>query len=187
MKKFLFVFGFLFFTSSYVRCQPSDNTLILKVFLSKYYESEKVIVKNRLQLLSLYCNKAPNTEELLEVISKNDLLKKNAATIKSQINPSTNENWQKEWDELFNNQHQYLKSKVQNCLSLEDFQENSKKYGENNQRLMILNKPIYFGDNLCLVKVAIFRTIEHNSGTFYLLKKKNSIWQIEEIVYSWET
>lgn len=187
MKKFLLVFGFLFFTISHTYSQPSDNTLVLKTLLSKYYENEKVIVKNRLQLLSLYCNKAPNTEELLEVISKNDLLKKNANTIKSQINPTINENWQKEWDELFNNQHQYLKSKVQNCLSLEEFQKNSKKYGENNQRFLIINKPIYFSNNYCLVKVAIFRTIEHNSGTFYLLKKENSIWQIEEIVYSWET
>ncbi len=187
MKKFLLFFVFVFFIPSCLFSQTADNTSILKLFLSKYYSNEKVIVKNRLQLLSLYCNKAPNTEEILEVISKNDFLKKNAVSIKQQINPSINENWHEEINQLFNNQNQYLKSKVQNCLSLEEFQESTKKYGENNQRLMIINKPIYFAENYCLIKVAIFRTIEHNSGTFFLLKKTNSNWQIEEIVYSWET
>ncbi|MFN8326281.1 hypothetical protein [Flavobacterium sp.] len=187
MKKFLLIFAFTFFNAFSLFSQTADNTAILKLFLAKYYSSEKVIVKNRLQLLSLYCNKAPNTEELLEVISKNELLKKNSSYIKSQINPSVNENWNEEISQLFNNQNQYLKSKVQNCLSLEEFQESTKKYGENNQRLMIINKPIYFENNYCLIKVAIYRNIEHNSGTFFLLKKINSIWHIEEIVYSWET
>lgn len=187
MKKFLLIFAFIFFNTFVLFSQTTDNTAILKLFLAKYYSTEKVIVKNRLQLLSLYCNKAPNTEEILEVISKNDFLKKNAISIKQQINPTINENWHDEINQLFNNQNQYLKSKVQNCLSLEEFQESTKKYGENNQRLMIINKPIYFENNYCLIKVSIYRNIEHNSGTFFLLKKINSTWQIEEIVYSWET
>ena len=104
---------------------------------SKYYANEKVIVKNRLQLLSFYCNKAPNNEETLELIAKNDLLKKNAQEIKNQINIKLNENWTKEFDLLFTNQNQYLKSKVNNCLSLEEFQKVSDRFHDNNQRLMI--------------------------------------------------
>jgi hypothetical protein len=60
------------------------------------------------------------------------IFQKNAVSIKQQINPSINENWHEEINQLFNNQNQYLKSKVQNCLSLEEFQESTKKYGENN-------------------------------------------------------
>ena len=56
--------------------QENDNAKILKVILSKYYATEKVIVKDRLQFLNFYCNKAPNNEEVLEAISKNDFLKK---------------------------------------------------------------------------------------------------------------
>ena len=54
--------------------QVENNAAILKVIFKKYYQNEKVIAKGRLQLLSFYCQKAPNNEEVIEVISKNDLL-----------------------------------------------------------------------------------------------------------------
>lgn len=168
--------------------QEADNTAILKIIFTKYYKNEKVIAKGRLQLLSFYCGKAPNNEEVLEVISKNDLLKKNANEIKKQIIIGINEDWSKEYNLLFDNQHQYLKSKVNACLSLDEFQENSKKHSENNQRLLIINKPIYFANNqYALVKVAFYRTIEHNSGRFLLLEKVNGEWIIKEYLNEWAT
>jgi hypothetical protein len=167
--------------------QENDNASILKVLLTKSYSNEKPIVKNRLQLLSFYCGKAPNNEEVIEVISKSELLKKNAVQIKKQIDITIQENWSKEFEILFTNQHQYLKSKVQDCVSLEKFQEDSKKFGENNQRLMIASKPIYFAEKYCLVKVAFYRSIEHNSGSYFLLEKTNNTWTIKETLNEWST
>jgi hypothetical protein len=164
-----------------------ENAAILKVIFTKYYKTEKVIVKGRLQLLSFYCNKAPNNEEVLEVISGNELLKKNTAEIKKQI-VFVNENWSEAYNILFDNQNQYLKSKVNACVTLEEFQEISKQYGENNQRLLIVNKPIYFLKNqFALVKVAFYRNIEHNSGRFLLLEKVNEQWIIKEYLNEWAT
>lgn len=167
--------------------QEIENAAILKVLLTKAYANEKVIVKNRLQLLSLYCNKAPNNEETFEVIKGNDLLKKNADAIKKQIDITINEDWSKEFNILFTNQHQFLKSKVNNCLSLEEFQNLSTKYGENNQRMMIISKPMYFATNYSLVKVAFYRNIVHNSFCFYLFEKKNGAWTIIETLNEWST
>jgi hypothetical protein len=167
--------------------QENNDAAILKVLLSKDYANEKVIVKNRLQLLSFYCNKAPNNEETLEVIAKSDLLKKNAQEIKNQINIKLNENWSKEFDLLFTNQNQYLKSKVNNCLSLEEFQKVSDRFHDNNQRLMIVSKPMYFAQKYCLVKVAFYRSIEHNSGSFFLFENTNGVWNIKEVLNEWAT
>lgn len=167
--------------------QEESNTAILKILLTKYYANEKVIVKDRLQLLSFYCKKAPNNEETLEVISKSKLLKDNAKEIKSQINVSLDEDWSKEFNALFAKEHQYLKSKVNKCLSLEEFQVVSKRFNDNNQRLMIVNKPIYFGQKYCLVKVAFYRNIEHNSGRFFLFENVNGVWSIKETLNEWET
>ncbi|MBF6642244.1 hypothetical protein IVB69_12185 [Flavobacterium sp. J49] len=182
-----FLLGFLFLTS-FSFSQETDNTAILKIIFTKYYKNEKVIAKNRLQLLSFYCNKAPNNEEVLEVIAGNELLKKHNTEIKKQIVIDINEDWSKEYNLLFDNQNQYLKSKVNTCLSLEEFQKVSKQYGENNQRLLIVNKPIYFAKNqYALVKVAFYRSIEHNSGRFLLLEKVNNEWLIKEYLNEWAT
>ena len=176
-----------FFTLQISFSQEIENAAILKVLLTKAYANEKVIVKNRLQLLSFYCNKAPNNEETLDVINKSELLKKNAAALKKQIDITINENWSKEFEILFNNQHQYLKSKINECLSYEDYQKASTKHAENNQRLMIVSKPMHFANNYCLVKVAFYRTIEHNSGSYYLFEKKNDVWTIIETLNEWST
>ena len=177
----------LFFNCLFCIGQVEDNTAILKVILAKYYANEKVIVKNRLQLLNFYCNKAPNNEETLETISKSEFLKKNAEEIKKQIDITKIEDWSKEYDALFNNQNQYLKRKVNACLSFEAFQEIAKKYGENNQRLLIINIPIYFAKNYCLVKIGFYRNIEHNSGCYLLLEKINNQWIIKEKINEWNT
>lgn len=183
--KFLFFFLLL---SKVTFAQESDNAVILKSIFSKYYANEKVIAKNRLQLLSFYCKKAPNNEEVLEVISKSDLLKKNAVEIKKQIINNIDEDWSAAYNVLFNNQNQYLKSKVNECTTFEAYQKISSEYGENNQRLMIVSKPIYFSNtNFALVKVAFYRSIEHNSGSYLLFEKTNDIWTIKEYLNAWST
>lgn len=187
MKRLFLIFLIYNLTVLSVYSQEADDSTILKMVLTKYYAKEKVIVKNRLQLLNFYCNKAPNNEETLEVISKSTLLKKYTTEIKKQINIHLNENWSGEFKVLFTNQNQYLYSKVNNCLSLEEFQNICKKYGENNQRLMIVSKPIYFAQKYCLVKVAFYRSIEHNSGSFFLFEKINNQWILKETLNQWAT
>jgi hypothetical protein len=186
--KHIYCLIFLFFISNYSAfCQENNDTAILKVVLTKYFENEKVIVKNRLQLLNLYCNKAPNNEEINEVISKNDFIKKNSIEIKKQINPQLTESWAINLTTLFNNQNQYLKSKVNDCMEFEAFQKKSNQATDNKERLLIVNKPIYFANKFCLVRVAIYRNIEHNSGSYLLLENINSKWIIKDILNKWET
>lgn len=183
--KFLFV---LLLVSPIALAQEADNAALLKIIFTKYYKNEKVIAKGRLQLLSFYCKKAPNNEEVLEVISKSDLLKKNADEIKKQIIITIDEDWSAAYNILFDNQNQYLKSKVNTCLSFEEYKTVSDRMGENNQRLMIVNKPIYFANStFALVKIAFYRNIEHNSGCFLLLEKVEGVWTIKEALNEWAT
>lgn len=187
MKRFYFTFCLVFVFLTPVISQENNDAAILKILLTKYYANEKVIVKNRMQYLRFYCKKAPNNEELLEVINKNKLLKDNTAEIKKEIKITLDEDWSKEYDILFAKEHQYLKSKVNKCLTLEEFQVVSKRFNDNNQRLMIINKPIYFAKKYCLVRVAFYRNIEHNSGRYFLFEKKNGSWEIKEVLNEWET
>jgi len=178
----------LLFIAPLAFAQETDNAAILKIIFAKYYKNEKVIAKGRLQLLSFYCQKAPNNEEVLEVISKSDLLKKNADEVKKQIDITVNENWSAAYDFLFDNQNQYLKSKVNACMSFEEYKVASDRINQNNQRLMIVNKPIYFAKNTyALVKVAFYRNIEHNNGSFLLLEKVNGEWTIIQYLNEWAT
>lgn len=167
--------------------QENKEAALLKIILSKYYKNEKVIVKNRLQFLSLYCKKAPNNEEVNEVIQKNPILKKNAAAIQKQINITLDEDWSKEYNSIFAAENAYLKSKVNTCLSHEEFQKVSKRFNDNNQRLMIVSKPMFFGTNSALVKVVFYRNIEHNNGGYLLFENSNGVWEIKEILNEWST
>ena len=182
--KMLFVF--LIF-ASFANAQESENAAVLKVIFNKFYQNEKPIHKGRLQLLSFYCQKAPNNEEVFEVVNKNAFLKKHASEIKPQIADRNEANWSAEMTALFATENQYLKSKVNNCLSMEEYKIVSDRMNLNNQRLMIVSKPIYFGTNHVLVKVAFYRNIEHNSGSFLLMEKVNSVWTIKEILNAWAT
>jgi len=168
--------------------QETENAALLKIIFTKYYKNEKVIAKGRLQLLSFYCQKAPNNEEVIEVISKSELLKKNSAEIKKQIDITVNEDWKAAYDILFDNQNQYLKSKVNSCMSFEEYKVASDRINQNNQRLMIVSKPIYFAkNNYALVKVAFYRNIEHNSGSYLLFEKVNGEWTIIQYLNEWAT
>lgn len=179
------VLAFLLFFQ-FAIAQENDNAAILKTIFGKYYQNEKVIKPGRLQLLSFYCNKAPNNDEVREVINTNDFLKKDATEIKSQI-MGGDEDWSKELAILFTGQNQYLKSKVNDCLSLEEYQKISKRLNLNNQRLLIVSKPIYFGQNGALVKITFYRNIEHNNGGYLLMEKTGSDWSIKQILNAWST
>lgn len=189
MKHYYYILFLLsLLVSPIALAQETDNAALLKVIFTKYYKNEKVIAKNRLQLLSFYCKKAPNNEEVLEVISKSDLLKKNADEIKKQINIMLDEDWSAAYNILFDNQNQYLKSKVNACLSFDEYKTVSDRENQNNQRLMIVSKPIYFANNnFALVKIAFYRNIEHNSGSFLLFEKVNGVWIIKESLNEWAT
>ena len=184
LLKMLFVF--LVF-APFANAQENENAAVLKVIFSKFYQNEKPIHKGRLQLLSFYCQKAPNNEEVFEVVNKNAFLKKHASEIKPQIADRSESNWSAEMTTLFATENQYLKSKVNNCLSMEEYKIVSDRMNLNNQRLMIVSKPIYFGTNHVLVKVAFYRNIEHNSGSFLLMEKVNTVWTIKEILNAWAT
>jgi hypothetical protein len=189
MKHYYCILLFLsLLVSPIALAQETDNAALLKVIFTKYYKNEKVIAKSRLQLLSFYCKKAPNNEEVLEVISKSELLKKNVIEIKKQIDITIDEDWSIAYNLLFNNQNQYLKSKVNACLSFEEYKMVSDRENQNNQRLMIVSKPIYFAsNNFALVKIAFYRNIEHNNGSFLLFEKVNGVWIIKESLNEWST
>lgn len=189
MKNYSFIFFFAFFlVTAQTNAQETDNAALLKVIFTKYYKNEKVIAKGRLQLLNFYCKKAPNNEEVLEVISKSDLLKKNADEIKKQIDVTLDEDWSAAYNILFTNQNQYLKSKVNACLSFEEYKVVSDRENQNNQRLLIVGKPIYFSNaTYALVKITFYRNIEHNNGSFLLFEKVNGVWIIKESLNEWAT
>lgn len=184
---FLFV-GLLFFTYSTGQNTVNDNAALLKIILNHYYTNEKPIVKDRLQLLYFYAEKANNTFEMVEGCKNHPLLKKFLTEIKKQIQGQLKpENWQSEYQLVFTNQNQFLQKKVQTPVSLTDFQTKTQSYGENNQRMLIVNRPIYLPQNYCLIKVGFYRSIEHNSGSFVLFQKVNGIWQWIEEFNRWET
>jgi len=182
--KLLFSFILCFQITS---AQKNDNAALLKIILTKYYSNEKVIVKDRLQTLFLFCQKSNNNEEVFEAITKSEILKKNATEIKNQIQDKSDENWNKEYESVFATENKYLKSKVNNCSSLEDFQKKASNNNLNYYRLLIVGKPMYFAKKYCLIKVAIYRTIEHNSSRFLLFENINDKWEIKETLNEWET
>jgi hypothetical protein len=184
-RRIIFFLAFLA-VSPALRAQP-DEAAILKVILARYYQNEKTIVPGRLQLLSFYCKKAPNNEEMLEVIHDNPELKKFSREIKKQIGPQADEDWSGAYNEIFNGQNQYLKSKVNGCMDLESYQKYSTRLDLHNQRLLIVSKPIFFGGAKALVKITFYRNIEHNNGSVLLMQKTAGAWEIVRDLNSWST
>ena len=169
--------------------QENQNQLILKTILENYYKNEKPVYKGRSQLLYLYCNQPKNNEELIEAVKGKKLPKDFLSEIQIKINDNGPEkDWSNELEQIFTSDKNQLKSKVNSCLSLEKYQEISKRLNLNNQRLMIVNKPIYYSKGtIAVVKVVFFRNIEHNSGTVLLMEKVNETWTIKEYLNSWST
>ncbi|MFM2229732.1 MAG: hypothetical protein RL607_990 [Bacteroidota bacterium] len=188
MKRIFLAFWFLFSGLALGQNTVQDNAEILKIVLTHFYSNEKPIVKDRLQLLFFYVEKATNTIEIVEGCKNHPILKTKLTEIKKQIQTNTNaENWNAEYHLVFSNQNQYLQKKVLTPVSLAEFQSKTQSYGENNQRMLILNQPIYLPNNYCLLKVGFYRSIEHNSGSFVLLQKINGVWKWMEEFNRWET
>ena len=184
-KLFLIVVFFCQFSFA----QENQNTLVLQTILETYYKNEKPVYKGRSQLLYLYCNQANNNEELIEAIKDKKLPQEFINEIRSKINTDlADRDWSNELNFIHSLEKNNLKTKINTCVTLEKYQEISKKLNLNNQRLMIISKPFYFTKkNIALVKVVFFRNIEHNSGSILLLEKINENWIIKEYLNSWST
>src|SRR5690606_28445861 len=98
------------------------------------------------------------------------------------------ESWQTNLDEIFQADKTNLKIKTNNCLSVEQYHEKRKVLNLNNQRLMIVSKPIFYGTgNLALVKVVFYRSIEHNNGSVLLMEKIDDQWTVRDFLNPWST
>jgi len=166
-----------------------DQSGILKTILETYYKNEKPVVKGRAQFLYLYCDKANNNEELFETINALKLPEAEAKALKKQVTTDKAEqNWSGELASIFASGNQSLKSKVNECLALERYQTKQKQSRFNNQRLLIISKPVFYRDGeTALVKVVFYRSIEHNYGSVLLMRKNGDLWEISSQLNSWET
>lgn len=187
LKKLFFIVFFLGFQISFG--QLNDDQLILKTILTNYYKKEKIVVKDRAQLLYMYCNKANNTAETFEAIKDKKLPQVFLNEIKSALQKDVSKtNWQADLNVIYDKDSSKLKQKISTCLDLESYQTISKKLNLNNQRLLIICQPIYYSkSNLALVKVTFYRNIEHNNGVILLLEKADNNWIIKEYLNEWST
>ena len=190
MKRFAklqLFFLILFFQITHA--QQSNNASVLNVILQKYYKTEKPVYKGRSQLLYFYCEKANNNEELIEAIKDKNLPKDFLKEIKSKIVSDINsENWASELNEIYATDVTKIKQKINDCQSVENYHVLSKKLYLNNQRLMIVSKPLYYSKgNIVLVKITFYRNIEHNNGVVLLMEKINNQWVIKDELNSWST
>ncbi|MBS7786332.1 hypothetical protein KIH23_03405 [Flavobacterium sp. CYK-55] len=188
MKKI--IFSWLVLLAAWqVKAQESDVTSLLRIILEQSYKNEKPVFKNRSQLLYFYCTQANNTGELIEATQKTDLPQEFIQEIKIKINQDTAErSWSNELETIFANNPTQLKLKVKECVELEKYQEVSTRLHLNNQRLLIVSKPlIYSKGNLALVKVVYYRNIEHNSSSIWWLEKKDGLWVLKQKLNSWTT
>lgn len=185
--KLLFFISFIFFQNSFG--QETPNASVLKVILKKYYKTEKPVYKGRSQLLYFYCDKTNNNEELVEAIKNKKLPTDFLKEIKSKINSDTNsQDWASELNEIYATDKSMLKQKINDCQSLDNYHVLSKKLQLNNQRLMIVSKPLFYSKgNIVLVKITFYRNIEHNNGVVLLMEKTDNEWVIKEELNVWAT
>ncbi|RZJ29897.1 MAG: hypothetical protein EOO48_06390 [Flavobacterium sp.] len=188
MKSLRFMLLIVLFFGHAVSAQ-SDDTPILKLILQTYYKSEKPIYKGRNQLLFLFCDKANNNEEIFETVNQLKLPANEVRAIRSLVASDTNpENWSTETIKIFADDKTNLSVKVNGCLSLDEYHEKQKRFNLNNQRLMIISKPIFFaGGSKALVKVVFYRNIEHNNGSILVFEKQNDNWIIKDSLNPWST
>lgn len=183
---FLFLVPFL--VSQIAFAQDADAA-ILKPIVAKYYKTEKPVYKGRSQLLYFYCEKPNNNEEIFETVNAMGLPKEEVRAIRNAVNTDTNpETWTAALDEIYASDKTNLKIKINNCLSVPEYHEKRKILNLNNQRLMIVSKPVFFSNNTkALVKVVFYRSIEHNNGSVLLMEKSNDAWIIKESLNAWST
>ena len=169
--------------------QQVSDTPILKAILANFYKTEKPIYKGRNQLLYFYCEKSNNNEEIFETINGMNLPPAVAKQIRNNVATDlAPENWAKELEEIYATDKTNLNIKINACLSLEEYQTKQKRFNLNNQRLMIVSKPIFYSDNKkVLVKVVFYRSIEHNNGSVILLENDNGNWVIKDFLNAWST
>lgn len=187
LRTLLLLLFTLFF--SRISAQETDATGILRTILKNYYKTEKPVYKGRQQLLFFFCDKANNNEEIFEALQN---LKLPAATNKqirntvlTDLSPAS---WQSELETIYKDDQTKLQMKINDCLLVDQYQERRAKLNLNNQRLMIVSKPVLYDNNAkALVKVTFYRTIEHNNGAVLRLEKVNGTWMIKEFLNEWAT
>ena len=169
--------------------QPVSDTPILKTIVSHFYKQEKPIYKGRNQLLFFFCDKANNNEEIYETVNSLKLPPETVRQIKHQVSTDTApETWAAELNEVYATDKTNLSIKINSCLSLEGYQAKQKRFNLNNQRLMIVSKPVFYNNGkTALVKVVFYRSIEHNNGSVLLMEKVGDNWVIKEYLNAWST
>ena len=189
MRPFTKIFFRIIVLYSSFAFSQSDDQLVLSSILQRYYKTEKPVYKGRSQLLYLYCLRANNNEEIFEAIQDRKLPDDFLKQIRSTVNTDfAEQNWAAELDVIYQTDQTNLKKKINDCLTLERYQEISKRLNLNNQRLMIISKPLYYSkSNIALVKVVFYRNIEHNSGAILLMEKVDGKWIIKEYLNQWST
>lgn len=188
MKNVLGCF-FMFFGMCCI-AQTTDHSGILSSVLKKYYKNEKPVYKGRgSQYLFLYCEKTNNNEEIFETVNALKLPPETVKQFRLDVARDLDAaSWEKELGTVLASDKTKLALKVNECLSLEQYQERRARLNLNNQRLMILYKPLFFdGGSKALMKIVFYRTIEHNSGSVLLLEKAQDGWQIKEELNPWST
>ena len=185
----LLTFSICFLLCLAVNGQSSEpkEAGLLRYILKKNYQPEKIIVKNRMQLLFFYCQKAPNTPEILQVIKDNPELKSFEKELKAAFKMPSTDNWNAELTWICEQEGKSLTNKINGCKSKEDFLAITEKKGSLIQRLLIVNKPIYFGSNQVLVRVASFKSSEHNSSGYYWFEQTEQGWVFKKIISDWTT
>lgn len=186
--KYLWPF-LLLFCAAPLHAQHNASDDILETIVRHYYKNEKPVVKGRAtQHLFVYCDTPNNNEELFETINQLKLPKETASQLKQQVRTDTAPaSWSGTLDKLLTADER-LRVKVNECLSLERYQEKQRTSGLNTHRLMIISKPVFFhGGKSALVKLVFYRTIEHNKGSVLHMELQNGKWIIKEHRNAWET
>ena len=169
--------------------QNAETAAVFKTVLNYYYKNEKPVYKNRGQLLYLYCTQAKPNEELLEALKTANLPQDFRNEIKQKIAmPGATKDWTYELKQLPEKDPLLLKKKINDCVSLDKFQEIRNRLQLNNQRLLIITEPLFnLKQNSVLVKVVFYRSIEHNSGVILLLEKTEGNWYVSQLLNEWST
>lgn len=184
-----FLISSVFFLVTFSLTAQDTDVAILKSVLKHYYKNEKPVYKGRSQLLYLYCDKPNNNEELFETVNKMKLPAKEVAKIRQQVKTDLKpEDWQSALDKIYESDKTQLSIKINECQSVDGYHEKRKVLNLNNQRLMIVSKPVFYANNtLALVKVVFYRSIEHNNGSVVVMQKVGNEWQIKDFLSKWAT